>query len=129
MLEYIIIGREKIKIFYSYFLTYLNYIYYKVFTMVCSMLSIFYIIIIYNIIIISCERLTEEQRIANWYHHNNTWPPKWQPEKPLFTLNMEKREVELQMIPGSNERWENYMQYTQSRLVPRFTENGTHLYT
>jgi hypothetical protein len=28
------------------------------------------------------------------------------------------------MIPGANERWENYMQYTQSQLVPRFTERG-----
>ncbi len=28
------------------------------------------------------------------------------------------------MIPGANERWENYMQFTQSQLVPRFTPFG-----
>jgi hypothetical protein len=37
---------------------------------------------------------------------------------------MAKREEELQMLSGANERWENYMQYTQSRMVPRFTEKG-----
>ena len=25
-------------------------------------------------------------------------------------------------ITGSNERWENWLQFTQSRLVPKFTE-------
>jgi len=28
------------------------------------------------------------------------------------------------MIPGARERWENFMQYTQSRLVTRFTPYG-----
>jgi hypothetical protein len=37
---------------------------------------------------------------------------------------MSVRERELQLIPGSNERWENYVQYTQSLLVPWFTEVG-----
>ena len=38
--------------------------------------------------------------------------------------HMRQREIELQHLPGANERWENYMQYTQSRMVPRFTEKG-----
>eukprot|EP01036_Dinobryon_divergens_P035101 gene35101-45437_t len=38
--------------------------------------------------------------------------------------HMKQREIELQHLPGANERWENYMQYTQSRMVPRFTEKG-----
>lgn len=27
-------------------------------------------------------------------------------------------------IPGANERWENFMQFTAARMVPRFTPNG-----
>ena len=41
--------------------------------------------------------------------------------------HMRQREIELQHLPGANERWENYMQYTQSRMVPRFTEKGATL--
>ena len=41
--------------------------------------------------------------------------------------HMRQREIELQHLPGANERWENYMQYTQSRMVPRFTEKGAAL--
>eukprot|EP00428_Durinskia_dybowskii_P062038 CAMPEP_0170380448 /NCGR_PEP_ID=MMETSP0117_2-20130122/13886_1 /TAXON_ID=400756 /ORGANISM="Durinskia baltica, Strain CSIRO CS-38" /LENGTH=301 /DNA_ID=CAMNT_0010635963 /DNA_START=186 /DNA_END=1091 /DNA_ORIENTATION=+ len=37
---------------------------------------------------------------------------------------MSVRERDIQLIPGSNERWENYVQYTQSLMVPRFTELG-----
>ncbi len=40
---------------------------------------------------------------------------------------MRLRDEELQLLPGANERWENYMQYTQSRMVPRFTEVGFEL--
>lgn len=40
---------------------------------------------------------------------------------------MKKREEELMLLPAANERWENFMQYTQSRLVPRFTEVGFEL--
>lgn len=27
-------------------------------------------------------------------------------------------------LAGSDERWENWLQFTQSRLVPRFTDRG-----
>lgn len=54
----------------------------------------------------------------------NGWPPSWQPESDLMKEHMRQREIELQHLPGGNERWENYMQYTQSRMVPRFTEVG-----
>ena len=37
---------------------------------------------------------------------------------------MEKRERLIMAIPGADERWENWMQYTQARLVPTFTEKG-----
>ena len=66
---------------------------------ILSYLTIIYIIFI-KIHTISCDRLTEQERIANWYHNNNTWPPNWQPERSLFTINMAKREIELQLLPG-----------------------------
>lgn len=70
------------------------------------------------------SRPTENERVDLWFRSNNTWPPSWQPETPAFREAMRKREEELLMLPGASERWENFMQYTQSRLVPRFTEKG-----
>ncbi len=69
-------------------------------------------------------RPSEEERVRMWFQSNNTWPPQWQPETPAFKEAMRKREEELLMIPGANERWENFMQFTQSRLVPRYTPVG-----
>lgn len=69
--------------------------------------------------------ISENERAQRWRENPaNTWPPTWQNNSALFRENMIKREQELQRLPGSNERWENYMQYTQSQLVPRFTERG-----
>ena len=53
--------------------------------------------------------------MAQWKERGNVWPPNWQEETPAFKANMVKREKELELITGSLERWENYMQYTQSR--------------
>jgi len=30
----------------------------------------------------------------------------------------------MMIYKGADERWENYMQFTSSRMVPRFTEQG-----
>ena len=93
--------------------------------MLIGNLSIFTIICVSIIASSVSARVSEAERIQNWYNNpNNTWPPTWQKERPQFTLKMNQREEELQLLPGSNERWENYMQYTQSRLLPRFTEVG-----
>ena len=54
----------------------------------------------------------------------NVWPPNWQEESSAFKAAMEEREKELGKLTGGLERWENYMQYTQSRMVPHFTEKG-----
>eukprot|EP01036_Dinobryon_divergens_P037040 gene37040-48357_t len=72
-------------------------------------------------------RLTENERVEQWfqrYGRHDSWPPTWQPETAAMKEHMKQREIELQHLPGANERWENYMQYTQSRMVPRFTEKG-----
>lgn len=70
------------------------------------------------------RRKTEQERVADWYARNNTWPPRWQDERVTWRRAMKRREEELLLLPGANERWENFMQYTQSRLVKRFTERG-----
>lgn len=71
------------------------------------------------------SRVSEDERVRLWYANGNTWPPKWPSnESPERQYRMSLRDRELQLIPGKNERWENYVQYTQSRLVPRFTEVG-----
>jgi hypothetical protein len=69
-------------------------------------------------------RLSESERVAYWYARNNTWPPNWQPETEEYKRNMAIREAELMRLPGADERWENFMQYTAGRMVPRFTPNG-----
>lgn len=69
-------------------------------------------------------RPTEQERVALWHKNGNTWPPTWQEESPKRKEFMDNRDLELQQLPGSLERWENYMQYTQSRMVPHFTERG-----
>ena len=70
-------------------------------------------------------RVSEDERVRLWHQNGNTWPPKWPSnESPERQYRMSLRDRELQLIPGTNERWENYVQYTQSRLVPRFTEVG-----
>jgi hypothetical protein len=70
-------------------------------------------------------RPTEDERVAAWYARNNTWPPNWNPKaSEHFKYAMSVRDRELQLIPGRNERWENYVQYTQSLMVPWFTPLG-----
>lgn len=69
--------------------------------------------------------MTENERVAAWYANpENTWPPMWQNETEAFKANMAIREAELMMLPGSRERWENFMQYTQSWMIPRYTPVG-----
>ncbi len=72
-------------------------------------------------------RPSEQERVQLWYEAGNTWPPSWHPERETWREAMRVREEELLLIPGANERWENFMQFTQSRLVPRFTERGFEL--
>lgn len=73
---------------------------------------------------VGAGRLSEPERVRYWHARNNTWPPNWQPETEAYRRNMELREQELQRLPGADERWENYMQFTAGRMVPRFTPNG-----
>lgn len=70
------------------------------------------------------RRPTEPERVDLWYREGNTWPPKWQNYSQEWLDNMKLREEELMMLPGADERWENFMQFTEGWMVPRFTPMG-----
>lgn len=74
-------------------------------------------------------RPSEDERVELWYASGNTWPPSWQNETDAFKEAMAFREEELMMIPGADERWENWMQFTEGRMTPRFTPVGFKLIT
>jgi hypothetical protein len=76
------------------------------------------------LVALSLARPTEQERVKLWYEAGNRWPPTWQEETDGMKRLMEHREKEIMAIPGADERWENWMQYTQSRLVPKFTARG-----
>ena len=67
---------------------------------------------------------TEAERVEEWYSSGQVWPPNWQPETEGMKKLMEQREKEIMSIPGGDERFENWLQFTQSRLVPKFTPYG-----
>jgi len=71
------------------------------------------------------QRPTEEERVRLWYERGNVWPPKWQEESEGMKRLLAHREVEIQTgILGGDERWENWLQLTQNRLIPKFTKTG-----
>lgn len=44
---------------------------------------------------------------------DHVWPPKWHMETEGYLASQEGREAEIMQLTGSNERWENWMQYIQ----------------
>jgi hypothetical protein len=80
---------------------------------------LFQFVVLLSIIQRTESRPTEEERVNLWYEKGNVWPPNWQPESPEFSAVMAAREQELMTLAGADERWENWMQYTSSRLLPR----------
>lgn len=72
----------------------------------------------------SDRRLTEDERVAQWYQRGNSWPPTWQPYSQQFLKLMQKRENDIQQLKGGDERFENWVLFTQGFMVPRFTERG-----
>lgn len=69
------------------------------------------------------SRLSESERIA-YFNSHHTWPPNWHNESAGYKQLMEQREREIMSIPGTDERWENWMQYISGRYVKSFTKNG-----
>lgn len=70
------------------------------------------------------SRPSEQERVEQWHNAGNTWPPKWQEETEAMKIDKANKEREVMALTGANERWENWLQLTQSRLVPKFTERG-----
>jgi hypothetical protein len=70
-------------------------------------------------------RLSEDERIEQWYKIHKEWPPAWTKDEPEeYRKVMELREREIMGLTGADERWENWMQYVQGRMLPRFTPLG-----
>ena len=69
-------------------------------------------------------RPTEEERVRLWHAAGNKWPPIWHHESEAYKTAMAFQEREIMAIPGADERWENWMQFTQGRMVPSFTDRG-----
>jgi hypothetical protein len=68
-------------------------------------------------------RLSEDERVEFWHEHH-TWPPNWNEETEGYRQVMEQREAEIMSLTGADERWENWMQFVQGRLVRKFTPLG-----
>lgn len=69
------------------------------------------------------ENIPEHERVRRW-KMRNTWPPNWQPDSDSYKAVMDAREAEIMQLTGADERWENWMQFVQGRMLPRFTERG-----
>mmetsp|Transcript_14907 Transcript_14907/g.15625 ORF Transcript_14907/g.15625 Transcript_14907/m.15625 type:complete len:330 (+) Transcript_14907:93-1082(+) len=83
----------------------------------------YFLILLFFFSKIFSRRLSEQERIQYWKEHH-TWPPNWQIESEGYKKLMEFREKEIMNLPGSDERWENWMQYVQSRMMPKLTSKG-----
>jgi hypothetical protein len=84
---------------------------------------VFVVFLAVLLVAVSQARPTEQERVRLW-HEKNTWPPTWHEESQGYRKLMENREREIMDLTGGDERWENWMQYIQSRLVPAFTDVG-----
>jgi len=68
--------------------------------------------------------LSEPERVEQWIRLYGQWPYSWQQESDELKRHHEAREAEIMAIPGADERWENWMQYIQHKMVPTFTDRG-----
>lgn len=85
--------------------------------------SCFFTLYLHLILIINKHNITTTTTTYVFYINDKN-KPQWQEETEGYLRLMEEREIELMDLPGGDERWENWMQYTQSRMVPKFTELG-----
>lgn len=67
----------------------------------------------------------EEGRVKQWLAYYKEWPRSWPNETAGFRNYAVKREEEVMRTePGSQARWEFWLDYVQIRLHPTFTSNG-----
>jgi hypothetical protein len=93
-----------------------------------SFLLTFAFILIHFLGVWGSEPLPENERVAQWHKRYNEWPIKWQALSEGMQAVIRTRESEIMQLTGSNERWENFMQLTQSLMVPRLTAKGFIVY-
>jgi hypothetical protein len=87
-------------------------------------------IILSFVLIVATYAITESDRIKIWEERYGEWPPTevLARENKAYTDMLSMREFEIMsQIRGSDERWENWMQHTQGRLVKNFTKMGFEL--
>jgi hypothetical protein len=87
------------------------------------MVAFIFILLLASIAHGSSSDIPEDERVRRW-HQRNTWPPAWQPESDSYRNVMEGREAEIMQLTGADERWENWMQFVQGRMLPKFTDVG-----
>lgn len=85
------------------------------------------IVLVMVLVLTVNARPSEPERVRLWYEKGNTWPPKWQDETPAMKEVLRRREAEIMQLTGADERWENWLQFVQNRLVPKFTPVGFEL--
>ena len=85
---------------------------------------ILFVCIFYAQFVAICNaRPSEDERVKLW-NEKNSWPPTWRHESNARKQMMAEREHEIMtQLVGVDERWENWLQQTQARMVPSFTES------
>lgn len=90
----------------------------------------------YDLLGIKLDKYNEIDRRKLWFLRVGTWPlnsnsltrnypEKYQINNENYIKMMNDREEEiLTQIQGKLERWENYIQFTQGKMLPRFTPQG-----
>jgi len=92
--------------------------------MMKMMLMMILIILLLSLVLSYQGSLSEPERVQQWKQWYGSWPYSWQYESEHLKEHHKTREDEIMAIPGADERWENWMQYIQHKMVPTFTENG-----
>lgn len=86
-----------------------------------------FILIVLSLLVI-INAISEEDRLLLFDYKNKVWPPKLiQNYSNSYITHMKLRESNIMRIPGSNERWENWVQFAQSYISPKFTKQGFEL--
>lgn len=93
-----------------------------------SISPIFLLFLLAYITNISSFYLNETQRVIDFYNSGKQWPPNLYKHSKKFDENMRIRQEKINKIPSKYERWTNYIQYTQSLILPRFTKQGFQIY-
>ena len=67
-----------------------------------SFISLIFIVFIQLQMLIpfAAQRLSESERVKQWYERGNTWPPQWHNETDEYKGVMKAREEEIMSIPG-----------------------------